>query len=111
MTNKQQAEIKDTFRVLEKVLSSDSSVECLINDNTDFKDSLAKAYECRGVLESESVLEIPGAFDSREAINNVLEQIEVIRHYVTHGQKLPKEVSLNNVKAILADVNRHLNGK
>ena len=115
MTNEELNEIKETFTRLEMVLSSDSSVESLFKNNPDFKDVFAKAYKCLGVLENEWVLKTPGAFDLREAINSVVERIEVIQHYVTQGLKLPKGDSLpdrlNDVKVILADVNRHLNDK
>ena len=115
MTNKQLKEIKETFMKLEGILSKVSSVESLFKDDPEFNDVFTKAYRCLGVLENEWVLKIPEAFDSREAINNVLERIEIIQHYVTQGIELPQGDSLpdklNNAKAILADVNRHLNDK
>ena len=115
MTNEQLTEIKETFAMLEGILSKVSSVESLFKDDSEFHDVFTKAYRCLGTLENEWVLKIPGVFDSREAINNVLERIEIIQHYVTqrielsNGDSLPDK--LNDVKAILADVNRHLNDK
>jgi len=115
MTNEQLKEIKETFMKLEGILSSVSSAESLFKDNPGFNDVFTKAYRCLCVLENEWVLKIPGAFDSREAINNVLNQIEIIRYYVTQGIELSNGDSLpdklNNAKAILTDVNKHLNGK
>ena len=115
MTNEQLKEIKETFVKLEGVLAKVNSVESLFKDDIGFKDVFTKAHRCLGILENEWALKIPGAFDSREAIDNVLERIEIIRHYMTQGIELPQGVSLpdklKDVKEILADVNRHLNGK
>ena len=115
MTNEERKELKETFTRLERVLSSDSSVESLFKNNPDFQNVFAKAYKCLGILENEWVLKTPAAFDSREAINNVVERIEVIQYYVTQGLKLPEGNSLpdrlNDAKAILAEVNRYLNDK
>ena len=112
MTQKQCNEIKGTFGSLEQMISQSTTAEGLVK-TPGFSELFAKAYKCLGVLEKEWISDVPGSFNSRDAILSVIERIEVVQFGVEKG--LAAEAgdmllqNLKDAKAILTDVNKNLN--
>ena len=114
MTNEQLTEIKETFKTIEKMLSQASSAESLVNSTPGFADLFSKAYKCLGALEKEWILEVPNAFNSRNAIQSVIERIDMVQFGVENGFGAEVgdalQTRLKEAKSILCAVNEHLNG-
>ena len=113
MTNDQLSEIKEVFKTMEGFILRHSSVENLFGEGSGFNDVLSKAYKYLGLLENEWILQVPGLYDSREAIRNVIERIDVVQHAVSNELDTSEEPNfvsnrLNKVKEILSEINAQL---
>ena len=116
MTNDQLKEMKEVFKEMEGFISRHSSVGNLFGEGYGFNDVLTKAYKYLGLLENEWILQVPGAYDSREAIRNAMERIDVVQYVVSNALDTSEESNfvfdrLKEAKGILSDVNIHLNGE
>ena len=71
--------IKADFKKLQGLLESSNSVDELLKNNPAFEKTFSDAMRGLGAIETEWILEIPGKFNSRDAIESALEKIEIIQ--------------------------------
>ena len=109
MTKKQRNEIKETLVTLERMISQSDTAEVLVKTQG-FSELLTKVSKCLEILDKEWILNIPGSFDSRDAINNFVARMEIVQFGVENGFSAESvQESLREAKIILADIKKHLN--
>ncbi len=112
MTKKQRNEIKETLVTLDLMISQSDTAEVLVKTQG-FSELFAKVCKCLEILEKEWILNIPGSFDSRDAINNFVGRMEIVKLGVENGFAAESgdvlQESLREAKIILADIKKHLN--
>ena len=114
MTKEQLTKIKTDFKSLQGLLESSNDVDELFKNNSAFEKVFSDAMRGLGAIENEWILEIPGRFNSRDAIESALEKIETIQAYVQQGI-IPQaggslDERLKAAKEILKKVNETLAG-
>lgn len=115
MTDEQLIRIKKAFKELERVLESSNTVTGLFNGNPEFEKAFSEAMKGLGILEDEKLHKTPRMFDSRDAIEYALEELEIIEAYVKKSI-IPQsggslEERLASVKDTLKKVNNRINRK